>query len=238
MNDASGGAAAFLVRELARVRAHHDERAANPALHRALAHLSAWQSRRLRHTYADLERAPRYAEAMRFFETDLYGGADFARRDADLARVVPAMRRLLPENVIGTVGVAVELNAISQDLDRAMVDALANCAGGFTVADYCAAYRGVGRFDARRRQIVLIGEVGIALDRYVRKPMIRGALALMRKPARVAGLVALQDFLERGFAAFERMGGAAEFLATIQSRETLIHEAIASGASAPFPEPA
>jgi len=238
MNDASGGAAAFLVRELARVRAHHDERAANPVLHRALAHLSAWQSRRLHGTYADLERAPRYAEAMRFFETDLYGGTDFAQRDADLARVVPAMRRLLPENVIGTVAIAVELNAISQDLDRAMVDGLANRAETFTVTDYCAAYRGVGRFDARRRQIALIGEVGIALDRYVRKPMIRGALALMRKPARVAGLAALQDFLERGFAAFERMGGAAEFLATIQSRETLIHEAIASGASAPFPEPA
>jgi hypothetical protein len=33
------------------------------------------------------------------------------------------------------------------------------------------------------------------------------------------------------------MGGAAEFLATIQSRETVIHEAIASGSDNPFPDP-
>ena len=239
MDDAAnGGAAARLVRELSRVRLHHDARAADPALHRALAHLGAWQSRRLRATYADLERMPRYAAAMRFFETDLYGGGDFAKRDADLLRVVPAMKRLLPEQTIETVVVAVELNALSQDLDLALVEALEPRPLAFDVAGYCAAYRSAGRFDARRRQIALIGEVGIALDRFVRRPMIRGALTLMRKPARLAGLAALQDFLERGFAAFERMGGAAEFLATIQSRETKLHESIAAGDDAPFPEPA
>ena len=33
------------------------------------------------------------------------------------------------------------------------------------------------------------------------------------------------------------MRGAAEFLATIQSRETVIHEAIAGGSDTPFPDP-
>ncbi len=40
-------------------------------------------------TYADLAAQPRYADAIAFFLSDLYGGADFAQRDADLARVVP-----------------------------------------------------------------------------------------------------------------------------------------------------
>jgi hypothetical protein len=53
----------------------------------------------------------------------------------------------------------------------------------------------------------------------------------------LAGLSALQDFLERGFAAFRRMGGAATFLATINERETQLLEAIADGATAPFPDP-
>lgn len=228
---------AALLRELARVQRHHDERAANPDLARTLAHLGLWQSRRLRRTYADLEATPRYATAMQFFEADLYGGADFAQRDADLVRVVPAMKRVLPGNVIETVAVAVELNALSQDLDRAMVDDLRAHGQAFGVADYCAAYRRVGRYDWRELQIRLIGHVGVSLDRFVRKPMVRGALAVMRKPARLAGLSALQDFLERGFAAFAQMRGAAEFLATIQSRETIIHEAIAGGNDAPFPDP-
>jgi hypothetical protein len=228
---------AALLRELARVQQHHDERATNPELARALAYLGTWQSRRLRRTYVDLESTPRYATAMKFFEADLYGGADFAQRDADLVRVVPAMKRLLPRNVIETVAVAVELNALSQDLDRAMVVELRPHGQTFGVADYCAAYRRAGRFDQRQRQIRLIGDVGVSLDRFVQKPVVRGALTVMRKPARLAGLSALQDFLERGFTAFAQMRGAAEFLAMIQSRETVIHEAIVGGSDAPFPDP-
>lgn len=231
------GAAASLLRELARVQRRNTQRAADPALDRALTTLAAWQVRRLRTTYADLEASPRYAAAMAFFESDLYGGADFAQRDADLVRVVPAMRRLLPESVLETVATAVALNALSQELDRAMIDALGPRMPGFTVADYCRAYRAIDRHDLRLRQIRLTGEVGAALDRYVHKPMLRTALKMMRRPAHLAGLAALQDFLERGFNAFAEMGGAAEFLATMESRETTIHEAIVHGADDPFPDP-
>jgi len=228
---------AALLHQLARVARHHDARAANPQLASALSHLGLWQSRRLRNTYADLEQTPRYATARKFFEEELYGAADFAQRDADLVRVVPAMKRLMPENVVDTVAVAVELNALSQDLDRAVVEALGQRALTFGVAEYCEAYRRAGQFDGRRRQIELIGGVGVSLDRFVQKSMLRTALTMMRKPARLAGLAALQDFLERGFESFAQMGGAAEFLATIQSRETVIHEAIASGSDNPFPDP-
>jgi hypothetical protein len=234
--DTAGGAIAALTNALARVRQHHVERMADPRLARALAELGDWQARRLKLTYADLERMPRYAAAVAFFETDLYGGGDFAQRDADLARVVPAMKRLMPEHVIATVATAIELAALSQDLDRAMVHALRSTSA-LTVRDYCEAYRGVDRFDARLRQIDLIGDVGAALDRMVGKSMIRAALTMMRKPARLAGLATLQDFLERGFAAFARMRGAGEFLATIRQRETDIHNAIAEGSDAPFPDP-
>ncbi len=230
-------AVASLLRELGRVERRNAERAANPELARALAYLGTWQSRRLRMTYPDLDAVPRYAPAMGFFETDLYGGGDFAKRDADLVRVVPAMKRLLPASVIETVAAAVELNALSQELDRALIDELWSQGERFGVADYCAAYRRMGQYRRRQHQIRLMGDVGVALDRFVQKPMIRGALVLMRKPARVAGLTALQDFLERGFNAFAQMRGAVEFLAVIESRETAIHEAIIDGADAPFPDP-
>jgi hypothetical protein len=60
---------------------------------------------------------------------------------------------------------------------------------------------------------------------------------MMRQPARLAGFGVLHDFLERGFNAFHRMGGADEFLETIRKRETAIHDAIAGGSAAPFPDP-
>jgi hypothetical protein len=234
---AEAAADAVLLCALSRLQSCNSECAGDPALAQRMASLAAWQVRRLHATYADLEATPRYAAAMQFFETDLYGGADFARRDADLLRVVPAMKRLLPANVLATVASALELDALSQELDRAMVDALPQARERFHVADYCAAYRRVGRHDKRERQIELIGVVGGALDRYVQKPLLRSALRMMRKPAHIAGLAALQDFLERGFSAFAQMHGAAAFLATIERRETALYEAIAAGADDPFPDP-
>jgi hypothetical protein len=230
-------AQARLVDELARVARLHADRRADPALARALDRLGEWQARRLRNTYADLVVDPRYAGAIAFFQNDLYGGGDFSRRDADLARVVPAMVRLLPEAVIATVAHAVELNALSHELDRALLVRLPRAGSDFSVADYCAAYRDERDYPRRRHQLELIGGVGGALDRYVRKPVLGAALTMMRQPSRLAGLSALQDFLERGFAAFRRMNGAAEFLAIVDARETRIHEAIAGGSNDPFPDP-
>jgi hypothetical protein len=89
----------------------------------------------------------------------------------------------------------------------------------------------------RQRQIFLIVEIGHALDDFVRKPLIRTALAMMRGPAHLAGFGVLHDFLERGFNAFHKMGGADEFLETIRKRETAIHDAIAGGSNSPFPDP-
>ena len=230
-------APAALERELRRVARLHAERRADPDLARALARLSHWQASRLGATYADLAAQPRYADAIAFFKTDLYGAADFTRRDADLGRAAPVMARTLPDRVIASVAKAMELNVLSQDLDRHLLAQLPRGDGSFTVAEYCSAYRAMDNRAARERQIRLIGEFGMAIDLYVRKPLIRAALVLMRHPARAAGLGVLQEFLERGFSAFRKMQGAAEFLATIDRRERALMDAIFAGETAPFPGP-
>ena len=100
------GAQALLIRELQRVHRLHDERTSNPILAGALDRLADWQARRLRMTYADLAADPRYTAAIVFFQNDLYGSVDYSRRDADLARVVPMMVKVLPESVIATIAAA------------------------------------------------------------------------------------------------------------------------------------
>ncbi len=234
---APASAHAALEGALVRVQRLHAERTRDPVLTAALDRLAAWQSLRLARTYDDLAADPRYADAIVFFQTDLYGGSDFAQRDADVARVVPVMVRMLPERVIGSVGMAMELNGLSQELDRELVAGLPRPGGEFTVADYCNAFRRMGRRDDRMRQVALIGEIGGALDGFVRKPLIYAALLMMRQPARLAGLGVLHDFLERGFEAFQRMGGADHFLATIAARETALIDRIFAGDTAPFAEP-
>ncbi len=202
----------------------------------ALDAIATFQSRRLGKTYADLARQPRYTQAIEFFQTDLYGPGDFSRRDADLARIVPTMRHLLPAGVVDIVARAMELSALSQELDRALLDRL-DVGARPTVAEYARAYRACANRTERERQIAWIGEVGRGLDRYVRTPLLTNALKLMRLPARAAGLGALQRFLERGVAGFARMHGANEFLETIYARETALMTAILGGDDAPFPDP-
>ena len=60
---------------------------------------------------------------------------------------------------------------------------------------------------------------------------------MMRQPARLSGLSALHDFLERGFVAFRKMGNATEFLSTIDTRERALMERLLAGDTVPFPDP-
>jgi len=225
-----------LVRQLEHARMLHEQRAASPRLAARLDRLARWQAQRLRASYADLASDARYAGAIAFFGSELYGAGDFSRRDADLARVAPLMSMMLPEAVVMTVAGAMELSVLSQQLDRAMLAKL-DPSSTLSVARYCEAYRAVDDRASRERQISLIVSVGRALDRYVGKALVRAALFAMRQPAHLAGFGALQDFLERGFEAFRSMHGAEEFLATIERRETALMNAILADDSAPFPEP-
>jgi hypothetical protein len=197
-----------------------------------LAELKAWQAQRLARTYADLVTQPRYAAATRFFLENLYGPKDFSARDGELLRIVPVMERLLPDSAVETASLAIELEALSERLDHALAQALPP--EPLDEARYAQAYRRSSSREERMRQVELAGQVGLRLDALVRKPLLAGTLRLMRKPAHVAGLGDLQDFLEAGFAAFRTMNGSDEFLAEFRARETEILNRLFSGAARIF----
>jgi hypothetical protein len=197
-----------------------------------LAELKRWQSQRLTRTYADYAEQPRYRAATGFFIDDLYGAKDFSSRDEAMLRILPVMTRLLPASAVETAAFAIELEALSEDLDHRLAAALP--AGAITEENYGEAYRRSATRAERERQVELIDAVGHRLDDVVKKPMLGRTLGLMRRPARMAGLSDLQDFLERGFAAFRDMKGADEFLDVVKRRETRILSRLFSGEAAPF----
>lgn len=176
-----------------------------------------YQHRRFAGTYGDLLAQPRYARSSRFFLDELYGPQDFTDRDAQFARVVPGLVRIFPHELVTTVQALSELHALSETMDSAMGAQLQSSRVDARV--YAGAWQAVGQPCARARQIELMMQVGGALDRYTRNPILRHSLRLMRGPARAAGLAALQGFLETGFDTFRAMKGAEEFLQTIASRE-------------------
>lgn len=206
-----------LLNELRAVDAERARRAADPALDARVQALKAYQQRRFAHTYADLLAHPRYQAATRFFLQELYGPDDFRQRDAQFARVIPTLTRLFPDEVVDTVARLARLHALSERLDTRMAERLD--AADITPARYAEAWRACGEPAARQQQIELTMAVGNALDQLTRKPLLRQSLRLMRGPAQLAGLGALQHFLESGFDTFRAMRGAAEFLSTVRQRE-------------------
>ena len=228
MND-SEDVADRLTRQLDRAAALRAAAADNPKLDAARQRLRAWQAVRLARTHADLLASPRMGLAATFFLTDIYGSEDLSRLDADVRRVVPAMKRVLPTAGLETVAKAIELEALSEEFDVAMAEALGSKATALDAASYAAAYRRVDRRADRERQIDLIEDLGKSLDRLVHHRLIGTLLWTWRKPAQLAGLGGLQDFLERGYKAFARMGDAAEFLGLVIGRERKLLEALFAG---------
>lgn len=218
------GIESLILSHLQSVAEERARREAAPALAAATVALKQYQQQRFARSYADLLASTRYAAAARFFLEELYGPGDYSLRDAQFARVVPALVRLFPERVVDTVRQLAELHAISEQLDTAMAVELV--AQPISAAGYVRAWQRVGRPADRARQIELTLEVGQALDALTRKPMLRQALRMMRGPAQAAGLASLQQFLECGFDTFKAMRGAADFLSTVEQRERQLAQAL------------
>ncbi len=178
-----------------------------------------YQSDRLRRTYADLLKAPRYRAAAQFFLEDLYGEKNFEQRDREALRIVPKLAKLLPDRAVETMALAVELDELSEMLDSRVA---ANVGLPLDDAGYARAYAAAGWRGERERQIEMVDRIGHALDRLARLPFLSGMLHVMRAPAEAAGLMHLHQFLTRGFDSFRAMRGAGEFLDIVRNRETAL----------------
>ncbi len=199
--------------------------------------LRTWQAKRLSRTYADLLANPRYAPACQFFLSDIYAARDFSQRDHDIAYLYGIMSSFVPDFMLSVVRDAVELNSLSHALDQALLRALVEDLGvtdTITPELYAAGYRICDNYAERARQIEMLVELGRQVDLGARIPFVGATLRLARGPARRAGWHELQDFLERGYAAFRTMGNAKEFLNTIRQREMRILDRIFSNDSDPF----
>ena len=191
--------------------------------------LRTWQAARFARTHAFFLGRAEYAGAARFFLTDLYGPKEIGDRDVLMRQAAPIMAKTMPVAGLAAIADAIDLDALSESLDADMVAALGDDIAHIEAAAYGRAYRAIGRREDRARQIDLIGHLGGALEGLARQRLIGVALAAMHKPARLAGLGELQDFLERGYEAFAKMKKVAPFLDALVSRERAVSRALFSG---------
>ncbi len=196
-----------------------------------------WQSQRLANTHADLLRSERYAPACRFFLDDIYAPKDFTQRNHDIVRIHDFMMRFLPASLLRVLTQAIEINALTEELDALLLEVMVDQLGvhdSITPQQYAEGYRICDNYASRAYQIQLLVQVGHGLDRLTRLPVIGWTLRLARGPAHRGGWYELQGFLERGYSAFRHMGGAGDFLHLVEHREMRILDQIFAGAADPF----
>jgi hypothetical protein len=195
-----------------------------PHLAQALQAIKQLQAQRFASSYADLLAQALYAPSARFFLDELYSARDYSTRDSQFARIAGAVERSFPVAVVATVLALAQLHRQTEELDHAMAQQQCQAPASSPQVSYLSAWRAVGQKSMRQWQLDTVLEVGQGLSQLTRKRGLRWTLKLMRQPAELAGLGALQHLLESGFdhfAAMARTPGAAEtFLDTIRQRES------------------
>lgn len=209
---------------IAQVIAQRQRVADQPDLARALHIVKHLQAQRFAGTYQDLLRSENYAACATFFLEELYSAKDFAERDAQFARIAGALQHTFPQQVVATAVALAELHQLTEELDLAMAlnwqlqPALPNAQA------YVRAWRAVGRRQDRLWQLDTVQRIGQELGHLTLKPGLRMLLKMMRKPAQMAGLGSLQNFLESGFNTFADLarnnGTVSYFLDTVKARES------------------
>lgn len=198
--------------------------------------LQKWQAQRLKTTHSSLLNNPVTRDATEFFLTDIYGGIDLTDLARDVERVLFKALRVLPEKVMETSALAMELNALTADLDERVTDILFYDYKVSAITDeaYCEAFRQACDKSLRQHQAQMMAQLGRGLDKYVRSRLVFGAYKLARKPAENAGLRALTGFLDRGFKVMRPMESTEKLMCAIVDVETELFDRIYAGHAAPF----
>jgi hypothetical protein len=205
--------------------------AKTPGLAEAVSQIKAFQARRFTGTYADLLQTPQYKPATQFFLEELYSEKDYAQRDAQFSRIAGTLERMFPKQVVQTAVSLAQLHSLTEDLDLAMAQNWLDSSDSVVtqvkpsdpIKRYISAWREVGRRADRNAQLAGAISVGQELVTLTHTPGLRMALRMMRKPASLSGMAALQYFLESGFDTFAAMGYKTDtanyFLTTVEMRE-------------------
>ena len=180
--------------------------------------LRRWQSDRLARTYADLLTDTRYSAACQFFLNDIYAPVDYSQRDHDLGRIHHAASRVFQPQTIHVLTDIVELNDMTQVLDRRLLQVLVDELGvkdTITPELYARAYRICDNYSQRVRQIELIRTILLKVGTWAHLRVVGPGMKVAKVPAQRAGWGELYAFLVRGYRAGRQLKDLEGFVAAI-----------------------
>ncbi len=211
-----------------------------PDLLRRLQDVQAWQKMRMQRTHAKQFAEKQNILMSEYFLNRLYGGPDFdalADQIARLTKYAHKAEKLIPDNAIktGTSGVELAILAVQLDEEVAM-QLLQDFHPYEALTDDMMrdTYLKLDQGEARLKQLALLDQLGVSLDKYMRSFMVQAAFKMCKGAANKYSFNVMYDFMQDGYLAMKPLKSAEKFVLDFTKVERQIIEKVHSGDPQPF----
>ena len=212
----------------------------NPDIFHRLQDVQAWQKQRIQRTHAKQFAEKQNILMSEYFLNRLYGGSDFDALAGQIARLVKyahKAEKLIPENAIktGTAGVTLAILAVQLD-EEVAIQLLEDYPNNPALTDEMMrlTYLKLNQGENRLRQLRLLDELGISLDKYMRSFMVQAAFKMCKGAATKYHFEVMYDFMQDGFLALKPLKSAEKFVKEFTAIERQIVDKVHAGDLNPF----
>ena len=212
----------------------------NPQLLQRLRDVQNWQKKRIIRSHAPQFKQKQNVLMAEYFMNRLYGGPDFDALAAQIQRLLPKIHKaekLIPENAIktGTAGVTLAILAVQLD-EEVAIQLLEDYPNNPALTDEMMrlTYLKLNQGENRLKQLRLLDELGISLDKYMRSFMVQAAFKMCKGAAAKYHFEVMYDFMQDGFLALKPLKSAEKFVKEFTAIERQIVDKVHAGDLNPF----
>ncbi|MDY6457502.1 FFLEELY motif protein [Acinetobacter faecalis] len=202
--------------------------------------VQAWQKQRIQRTHAKQFAEKQNILMSEYFLNRLYGGPDFDALAGQIARLVKyahKAEKLIPENAIKTGSAGVTLAILAVQLDEEVaIQLLEDYPNNPALTDEMMrlTYLKLNQGESRLKQLRLLDELGISLDKYMRSFMVQAAFKMCKGAATKYHFEVMYDFMQDGFLALKPLKSAEKFVKEFTAIERQIVDKVHAGDLNPF----
>ncbi len=202
--------------------------------------VQTWQKQRIQRTHAKQFAEKQNILMSEYFLNRLYGGPDFDALAGQIARLVKyahKAEKLIPENAIktGTAGVTLAILAVQLD-EEVAIQLLEDYPNNPALTDEMMrlTYLKLNQGENRLKQLRLLDELGISLDKYMRSFMVYTAFKMCKGAAHKYNFQVMYEFMQDGFLAMKPLKSAEKFVKDFTAVERQIIHKVHAGDPNPF----
>lgn len=211
-----------------------------PEILSRLQDVQSWQKARMQRSHHQHFSEKNNQLMAEYFLNRLYGGSDFdalAEQITRLMKYAHKAEKMIPENALKTGTSGVELAILAVQLDEQVaIQLLEDYPANVPLTDEMmrVTYLKLDQGEARLKQLALLDQLGVSLDKYMRSFVVYTAFKMCKGAANKYHFQVMYEFMQDGFQAMKPLKSAEKFVHDFTAIERGIIDKVHSGDLTPF----